>query len=237
MNRFNSCFCAVIFLVLHVSIVQAEAEYYSLPKLDGRIDSGSSIIEQTPPGKQILRQEVKSETSPPKIIVPEKSKEKIASTEEKNPKKESIASFDTPKLDKLTPEIKKSNFADSVKFEKYESDLNQLMLQLDNLKNSINEGVTIQLFSAKVQTTKFLFDEFKRKYENKPEGQLESYKILDSIVKNAVFARNYWVRSNQISYNQHKIPDNILQTKFLKISTAIDKLFELNKLNNVLTEE
>lgn len=231
----------LIFLLVWPSAIFARGEYNSLPKLDGRIDVKPLNIKPLPPASDNIEikniQFPKLKDTQEANSIPHEDNQKVASTTNTTDKKTPIVAIDSPKLDKLTPELKKSNVMDVARFMRYERDLNTMIEQLKHLKYAIDQGSDIQVYSAKTTTTKVLNDKFLRRYANQEESQLESFKVLQTVVSTAVYVRDYWVRSNQIQYNQHGIPDKIIQTKFLKIQTGIEELLELQKLQNVLTEE
>lgn len=249
MNSKKVILILLIFMFFSAPVVFARAEYNSLPKLDGKVDSANpsmreELLKQKEAKEPIKPDVVKKDNSQTQIItqqdienLPVMHGEKIASNSPARQKKGSIVAIDSPKLDKLTPDIGKSHLTDSIRFAKYEKDLNKVLEELAVLSQTIQKGTQVQLFSARATSIKFLNDIFVSKYEQTPESQLDSYKLLQDTVKSAVFVRDYWIDSNKIKYNQKGVPDEIIKTKFLKISTNVDKLIELTKINNVLNEE
>ena len=223
-------------LVLNVPPANSRAEYDSLPALDGKVDGAPDNFKDQLENKS--EQAVEEDKTPEdtSINLPKHSNTKISAANDNN-KRDSVAAFDRPKLDMLKPEMNKSYLTDNIRFAKYEKDLNEMILSLLDLQKAIEEGVSIQIFSAKAMSVKFKFDLLKEKYKYKKESQLESFKIVESIVKNAVYTKDYWFKSNKIDYNQGTTPDQIIQTKFLVIKTNVDKLVELVKMETVLTQE
>ena len=229
-------FLLIVVIYLNGAVIYAEAEYDSLPRLDGKVDSVArpAVIDKSSlpcSHKNTRKETIKSRSF-------KSDKNKLSSVPAPSEiQKDPVVKFESPVLDKSIPAINKSYIERNINFSQYEKDFNNMLLQLVNLKNSIDEGVTVQLFSAKATTTAFMNDAFKNKYGNKPESRLESYKIIQQIVKTATYTRDYWIKSNKITYNQHGLPDKIIQTNFLKIKTAVDKLLSLKKLQTVLIEE
>ncbi|MGD9580708.1 MAG: hypothetical protein AB7V50_05005 [Vampirovibrionia bacterium] len=244
-----------IYLLFISPCVLGKAEYDSLPLLDGRVDNAPLNIRKQinrlpePEKEEASNEKPKLEMQkppppdggrPPKDHfnkMPPPKENKIASNSSSSPAKNSIAAIDSPKLDIIKPDIKKSNKMDMIRFTKYETELNKVLTELSSLTKTIDEGTVVQVYSAKATSAKFINDIFVSKYENTEESQLESYKIVQNIIKDIVFVRDYWIDSNKIKYNQKGIPDKIIQTKFLKISTNVDKLIELMNINNSLEEE
>lgn len=242
-------FFFIIALISFGPAVLARAEYNSLPQLDGKVDNATSsmreeLIKQKEAAEP-LKSEIINKGKPSNEIItqedidnlPVMDAEKVATNAPAAPKKDAIVAIDSPKLDKITPEISKSNLTDSIRFANYEKDLNKVLAELAVLSETIEDGTHLQLFSARATSVMFLNDLFVSKYEKTQESQLESYKLVQDTVRYAVFIRDYWIDSNKIKYNQKGIPDEIIKTKFLKISTNVDKLLEIVNINKVLTEE
>lgn len=239
----------LISLISSAPVVLARAEYNSLPQLDGKVDNSTSSmreeLENQKESSEPVKPAIYTDVKPSNEVVtqddidnlPQMDVQKVASSNPVTPKKDAIVAIDSPKLDKLTPDISKSNLTDTIRFANYEKDLNKVLDELADLSATIENGTQIQLFSAKATSVMFLNDIFMSKYEKTQESQLESYKLVQEIVKSAIFIRDYWIDSNKIKYNQKGIPDQIIKTKFLKISTNVDKLLEIVNINKVLTEE
>lgn len=221
MHKILSITLLILTIILNVSPVQAEAEYNTLPKLDGKVDKPINTQQYT-----IKEPKLNIAASNTKIAEP---------ANKENP--DSVINFDTPKLDLQASDLSKTYKIDSLGYAKYQNDLNAFMKQLIDLQNCIKEGATVQVFSAKATTTKMLGAIFTQKYQDKTESNYESFKLTQDIINTTAFVRDYWVKSNKITYNQHGIPDKIIQTKFLRISTGVDKLIKLSEIKDSLSSE
>lgn len=229
LNKKNYLVSLIICLVFAAfsPMMFAQSEYDSLPKLDGRRDTSVKDMKDLPP-LDIPPPPTKNKVYPDQYLhTPDRE---VATVEETRPSSE---------IDVLTPtpKIKGPFLPDSLGYNVYEKDLETIMAQLEDLKKSTEQGVTLQEFSAKATTTKFRNDLFKNKYADKNESNYESYKLVQQMVQAAVFTRDYWRQANKLSYNMRGMKDQIVQSKFYEIGICYDKLLELGTTKDVLTEE
>jgi hypothetical protein len=239
MNYTLKIIAAVIIMSFSVQLCIAQAEYDSLPLLDGRIDRPSIKASMSDNSNY-------SQDSPD--LLPEKTAftEKAPSINKPQPQKNinilpdnepGITTIDSPQLDLRSPRLSLPQRTDTLAFIKYQEDLNKMISELTDLKKAIKEGVDIQVYSAKATNAVILNDIFSRKYNDRPQSNYETYKLVQQTVNLAKASRDYWINSNKIKYNLQNIPDRVIETNFLRITTNVDKLIELSEIDKSLTDE
>lgn len=227
----------VLSILWSPAVVQAEAEYLSLPKLDGKIDSSAA--------QNVARPDLKSENNvnaeqAAEQTLPSSSSEnekQISSSSESLTETASTIGIGSPKLDVPDTPVKADVISDNIRFKNYKNDLNYIIKLLVDLGGNIEIGTTIQLFSAKTHDIMMQNELFKNKYSGKTESQLESYRLVQKVVSTANYTKTFWFESNKMKQNLRGVPDQIIQTKLLQIVSDVDQLLELQKIDKSLTQE
>lgn len=237
MNKVLVCTVSIIYCFFATSGVLAEADYANLPKLDGKVDS-QVIQKPTENFHNSDKTELKQDSKPVKIDLNkiEDKNIEISSAQDEDEKK-SITDIDSPQLDLQAPTLSQSHRIDSLNFKEYQKDLNKILVELVELKMVLKDGLDLQMYSARVTDLNMQNEFFKNKYQGKEQCHYETFNMVQDAVNAAVYSRDYWIKSNKIIYNQHGIPDRIIQASFLKITTISDKLVEIIKIQNTLSEE
>lgn len=251
----------IIFLI-NCQVVRSETYYDSLPLLDGKVD-GKQVEEESKQPPAIINTEkthetetMKPETIPAKKALSHGTVNVKGSTDkkalnkpgilegpkdlalinaEKNPA--SVLDANNPKMETPANRFNNPDISDTQAFKEYMKDLNQITNVLKEIQAAIIEGSHIQVFSAKVTTAGFLTEGFRNKYANGTQSKFETYRLVQEVVKNAMYTRNFWLNSNKLTSNTRGMTDKILQTKLLQMNTEIDKLLNIIDLQTTLTKE
>ncbi|MDD3150069.1 MAG: hypothetical protein PHV68_04470 [Candidatus Gastranaerophilales bacterium] len=119
----------------------------------------------------------------------------------------------------------------------YEQDMTKAVKILENLKQIINENGDVQMFSANLNSLKFLTNNLIYNYKDKKESEYSSYKELitladelDAVLENwqkYSIEKKYILISNQSVYTNDKDVDLALNNAYIKIEYLLKKLDSL----------